>query len=204
MASGLEVEKVLVDMAMYANSQDVDDIMNDCIKVVEESEAAVVAHEVNTYLHDPLELTTKEVFFDILLWWKLNGPKYPVLAAIVKDILTIQVSTVAYESCFSTGEKKHRGNADQNAADLDDNGGDFNTKQAHENTNFDLITAAAPDQSAANGCKIKVCENKKKTTTKNGANGDLETETHVIRGGESWGLDLGLGPRFHIGPQFLL
>ncbi|BBH08763.1 hypothetical protein Prudu_021045, partial [Prunus dulcis] len=80
---------------VYANSQDVDDIMNDCIKVVEESEAAVVAHEVNTYLHDPLELTTKE----------LNGPKYPVLAAIVKDILTIQVSTVAYESCFSTGEK---------------------------------------------------------------------------------------------------
>ncbi|VVA31266.1 PREDICTED: zinc finger, partial [Prunus dulcis] len=88
---------------VYANSQDVDDIMDDWIKVVEESEAAVVAHEVDTYLHDHLELTTKEVFFDILLWWKLNGPKYPGLAAIAKDILAIQVSTVAYESCFSTG-----------------------------------------------------------------------------------------------------
>ncbi|BFG34961.1 hypothetical protein CerSpe_212350 [Prunus speciosa] len=86
-----------------ANSEDVDDIMDDWIKVVEKSEEVVVAHEVDTYLHDPLELTTKEVFFDILLWWKLNGPKYPVLAAIAKDILAIQVSTVASESCFSTG-----------------------------------------------------------------------------------------------------
>ncbi|CAL8112897.1 unnamed protein product [Prunus armeniaca] len=73
------------------------------MRMVEESEEAVVAHEVDTYLHDPLELTTKEVFFDILLWWKLNGPKYPVLATIAKDILAIQVSTVASESCFSTG-----------------------------------------------------------------------------------------------------
>ncbi|CAL9019875.1 unnamed protein product, partial [Prunus brigantina] len=88
-----------------ANSQDVDDIMDDWIKVVEKSEKVVVAYEVNTYLHDPLELTTKEVFFDILLLWKLNGPKYPVLAAIAKDILAIQVSTVASKSCFSTRGK---------------------------------------------------------------------------------------------------
>ncbi|KAH0976642.1 hypothetical protein GBA52_026361 [Prunus armeniaca] len=44
-----------------------------------------------------------------------------------------------------TYSQKHGGNADQNVADLDDNGGDFNTKQAHENTNFDPIIAAAPD-----------------------------------------------------------
>ncbi|VVA31362.1 PREDICTED: zinc finger [Prunus dulcis] len=75
-----------------ANSQDVDDIMDDWIKVVEESEEAVVAHEVDTYLHDPLELTSKEVFFDTLLWWKLNGPKYLVLATTAKDILAIQIS----------------------------------------------------------------------------------------------------------------
>ncbi|CAL2275926.1 unnamed protein product [Prunus armeniaca] len=68
------------------NSQDVDDIMDDWIKVVEESEKVVVAYEVDTYLHDPLELTTKEL--------------------LQKDILAIQVSTVASESCFSTGGKK--------------------------------------------------------------------------------------------------
>ncbi|CAL2239599.1 unnamed protein product [Prunus armeniaca] len=105
---GIHIRSVNVNSAphiVHANSEDVDDIMDDWIKVVEESEKAVVAHEVDTYLHDPLELTTKEVFFDILLWWKLNGPKYPVLATIAKDILTIQVSTVASESCFSTGGK---------------------------------------------------------------------------------------------------
>ncbi|BFG30968.1 hypothetical protein CerSpe_172420 [Prunus speciosa] len=41
------------------------------------------------------------VFYEVTL--KLNGPKYPVLAAIAKDILKIQVSTMASESCFSTG-----------------------------------------------------------------------------------------------------
>ncbi|CAL9010737.1 unnamed protein product [Prunus brigantina] len=48
-----------IHMRMNANSQDVDDITDDWIKVVEESEEAGVAHEVDTYLHDPLELTTK-------------------------------------------------------------------------------------------------------------------------------------------------
>ena len=42
--------------------------------------------------------------FDILLWWKLNGVKYPVLQTIARDILAIPVSTVASESAFnSTG-----------------------------------------------------------------------------------------------------
>ena len=39
--------------------------------------------------------------FDILLWWKLNGVKYPVLQTIARDILAISVSTVASESAFS-------------------------------------------------------------------------------------------------------
>ncbi|PQP98317.1 hypothetical protein Pyn_13098 [Prunus yedoensis var. nudiflora] len=59
--------------------------------------------------------------------------------------------------------RNYGANADQNVADLDFNGGDFNTKQAHEKTNFETITAAAPEQSAENGCKIEVCENKKTT-----------------------------------------
>ena len=32
----------------------------------------------------------------------MNAPKYPVLAAIAKDVMAIQVSTVASESSFST------------------------------------------------------------------------------------------------------
>ena len=41
--------------------------------------------------------------FDILTWWKLNGPRYPILSQIAKDVLAIPVSTVASESAFSTG-----------------------------------------------------------------------------------------------------
>ncbi|GAB2282089.1 hypothetical protein Dimus_039514 [Dionaea muscipula] len=42
--------------------------------------------------------------FDILKWWKLKGMNtYPTLALVAKDVLAIQVSTVASESAFSTG-----------------------------------------------------------------------------------------------------
>ncbi|KAH0981331.1 hypothetical protein GBA52_008508, partial [Prunus armeniaca] len=64
--------------------------MDDWIKVVEEIDEDVVAHEADTYLQNPLELTTKDSFIDILLWWKLNGPKYTSLAATARDILVIQ------------------------------------------------------------------------------------------------------------------
>ncbi|KAL6123863.1 hypothetical protein ACLB2K_002812 [Fragaria x ananassa] len=81
--------------------------MADWSKVVSELDEAVVVHEVDKYLLDPLEVTNpneKEAFeFPILLWWRMNGPKYPVLAAIAKDVMAIQVSTVASESAFSTG-----------------------------------------------------------------------------------------------------
>ena len=40
--------------------------------------------------------------FDILLWWKLNGVKYPVLQTIARDILAIPVSTIASKFAFSS------------------------------------------------------------------------------------------------------
>ncbi|KAL4586056.1 hypothetical protein LXL04_010687 [Taraxacum kok-saghyz] len=43
--------------------------------------------------------------FDILSWWKLNGLRYPIVAQMAKDILGIQISTVAFESTFSTGRR---------------------------------------------------------------------------------------------------
>ena len=41
--------------------------------------------------------------FDILSWWKENQRKYKVLSQIARDVLAIEVSTVASESAFSTG-----------------------------------------------------------------------------------------------------
>ena len=56
--------------------------------------------ELDHYLED--DLMPRTVDFDILAWWKSNGPKYPTLQRIARDILAIPVSTVASESSFST------------------------------------------------------------------------------------------------------
>jgi len=39
--------------------------------------------------------------FDILSWWKTNQAKYPILSRLARDVLAVQVSTVASESAFS-------------------------------------------------------------------------------------------------------
>ena len=70
---------------------------------MQENEKAVAAHEVDQYLDVALDPTNEEYHFDILCWWKVNGCKFPVLVAIARDVLAIQTSTVASESCFSTG-----------------------------------------------------------------------------------------------------
>jgi hypothetical protein len=36
-------------------------------------------------------------------WWKIIAPKYPIIAAIARDVLAMPISTVASESAFSTG-----------------------------------------------------------------------------------------------------
>ncbi|KAK3221598.1 hypothetical protein Dsin_008623, partial [Dipteronia sinensis] len=41
--------------------------------------------------------------FDILCWWKIKSPKYKILSYVARDILAIHVSTLAFESVFSTG-----------------------------------------------------------------------------------------------------
>lgn len=41
--------------------------------------------------------------FDILTWWKVNTPRFPILSQMARDILAVPISTVASESIFSTG-----------------------------------------------------------------------------------------------------
>ncbi|MCI34918.1 hypothetical protein A2U01_0056139, partial [Trifolium medium] len=58
-------------------------------------------NELERYLSDPA--VDDEAKFDILTWWKQNCTRYPVLAAMAREIMAIPVSTVASESAFSTG-----------------------------------------------------------------------------------------------------
>jgi hypothetical protein len=75
--------------------------MNDIFQHLEEENNSECMSEVDRYFLDGCETKSKE--FDILLWWKTNAPKYPILAEIARDILAIPISTVASESSFSNG-----------------------------------------------------------------------------------------------------
>ncbi|KAJ1686934.1 hypothetical protein LUZ63_018324 [Rhynchospora breviuscula] len=57
--------------------------------------------ELDEYLSDALDGTSLDVDFDILAWWKLKAPKYPIMSRLTRDILAVPISTVASESTFS-------------------------------------------------------------------------------------------------------
>lgn len=59
------------------------------------------ANELDRYLEE--EVVSIGADFDILQYWKMFSPKYPILAQMACDILTIPASTVPSESAFSTG-----------------------------------------------------------------------------------------------------
>jgi hypothetical protein len=54
-------------------------------------------------LDEPRLIIAEEGDFDILSYWKGNEFRYPIVAAMARDILSIHVSTVASESTFSVG-----------------------------------------------------------------------------------------------------
>ena len=46
-------------------------------------------------------ITSYEVDFDILLWWCDHKLTYPILSIMARDIMSVPVSTISSESCFS-------------------------------------------------------------------------------------------------------
>ena len=62
--------------------------------------SVVIESELKSYLvADPV--TCYEETFDILCWWRDHKLTYPVLSIMVRDIMSVPVSTVSSESCFS-------------------------------------------------------------------------------------------------------
>lgn len=60
--------------------------------------------ELDTYMQEqPLRVNKSSENFDVLLWWKNQQDIYPVLSLVARDVLAMQVSTVASESAFSAG-----------------------------------------------------------------------------------------------------
>ncbi|KAL6538087.1 hypothetical protein OROGR_012075 [Orobanche gracilis] len=61
-----------------------------------------VMTDLDKYIAEPLEVKLDKKF-DILSWWKDHKGAYPILSQVARDVLAIQVSTVAPESAFSAG-----------------------------------------------------------------------------------------------------
>ena len=59
----------------------------------------IESNKLEKYIAEPLLQIAGQ--FDILAWWKNKREEYPILTQIVRDVMSIQVSTIAYESAFS-------------------------------------------------------------------------------------------------------
>lgn len=59
--------------------------------------------ELDQYMMESLEGWKPN--FDILMWWKVNSTKFPILANIARDVLAIPISTVVSDSAYRIGDR---------------------------------------------------------------------------------------------------
>jgi hypothetical protein len=59
-------------------------------------------NKLDKYMADSL---LKQIPFDILAYWKNKTHQYPILSQIARDMMAIQVATVAFESSFSATDR---------------------------------------------------------------------------------------------------
>ena len=101
------------DQGLGENVEEAMDLVDDlCYERMDFAYTELVAEIGVKEERDELELYLKEKVenpknflgteYDVLSWWKLNCQKYPILAEMAKDVLAMQVSSVASESAFST------------------------------------------------------------------------------------------------------
>ncbi|KAK2662045.1 hypothetical protein Ddye_000619 [Dipteronia dyeriana] len=70
-------------------------------ETVESQDNLMCRNEIERYLLEPVE--RKRSNFDVLTWWSVSSAHYPILALIAKDVFPVLISTIAYESAFSSG-----------------------------------------------------------------------------------------------------
>ncbi|GKA26077.1 zinc finger BED domain-containing protein RICESLEEPER 2 [Tanacetum coccineum] len=77
------------------------DFLNDYYNV-DVSSSYEIETELDRYLKESNVKLRKGQSLDILQWWKVNGPRFLIVTKMARDILEIQISTVASEAAFST------------------------------------------------------------------------------------------------------
>jgi hypothetical protein len=91
--------------AVEEDANDFDSELDKYLYKKQTNQSQIVGNDLEKYLAgEPLLLDkASENTFDILLWWKDNADVYPVLSLLARDVLAMQVSTVASEYAFSAG-----------------------------------------------------------------------------------------------------
>ncbi|XP_059661394.1 zinc finger BED domain-containing protein RICESLEEPER 1-like [Cornus florida] len=67
----------------------------------ETSQSQSIISDLDKYIEEPI--FPRNYDFNILNWWKVHTPRYPILSMMARDILGVPVSTVGAELAFSTG-----------------------------------------------------------------------------------------------------
>ncbi|GFS45409.1 hypothetical protein Acr_00g0095920 [Actinidia rufa] len=69
----------------------------------ETSQSQNTKSDLDKYLEEPL--FPRNMDFNILNWWKVHMPRYPILSMLARNILSIPMSKVSLESAFGTGDR---------------------------------------------------------------------------------------------------
>ncbi|KAM2901903.1 hypothetical protein FF1_007843 [Malus domestica] len=67
----------------------------------ETSQSQNMISDLDKYLEEPV--FPRNCDFNILNWWKVHTPRYPILSMMARDVLGTPMSTVAPESAFNIG-----------------------------------------------------------------------------------------------------
>jgi hypothetical protein len=67
----------------------------------ETSQSQSMTSDLDKYLEEPIFPRNSD--FNILNWWKVHTPRYPILSMMARDVLGTPMSTLAPELAFNTG-----------------------------------------------------------------------------------------------------
>lgn len=103
-SSSLEHSSASPESSLPSTSNDMKDRLEGFDKFLHEtSQSQSVVSDLEKYLEEPV--FPRHFDFNILNWWKVHTPRYPILSMMARDVLGIPMSTVAPELAFNTGSR---------------------------------------------------------------------------------------------------
>lgn len=69
----------------------------------ETSQGQSITSDLDKYLEEPV--FPRSYGFDILNWWKVHTPRYPILSMMARDVLGMPLSTLGPELVFNAGSR---------------------------------------------------------------------------------------------------